>query len=298
MYQLNHPSLSTSEIAKEDNRKSHIDFASASTTALEITGHPVQRKHSRMRIEGLNRTRNLKKSIKVMIIIIALFLLSWLPIHLYRLVTTFYPIVLRLFENSVSEADIHLNFLDFFPPNQSIANLSKSKDFVRNVIQNGAIDTTYSFKTLHNRYVFMFFYFMAMSSVCYNPIVYFWMHKKFRTEVKQLFSRIFRCWMCDRVKTRRDSLIVRQNAKKIGVGHMTSDNTGQLLPSLARCSHSSTGGEGGSEIRHQYNKNGGHLPKNVKKKVSYVSSFKIRSKRFSSLSSESTVSSTKKSDHF
>lgn len=43
--------------------------------------------------------------------------------------------------------------------------------------------TFYEINTLHNRYVFFFCYFMAMCSVCYNPIVYFWMHKKFREEV-------------------------------------------------------------------------------------------------------------------
>lgn len=41
----------------------------------------------------------------------------------------------------------------------------------------------YEINTLHNRYVFFFCYFFAMCSVCYNPIVYFWMHKKFREEV-------------------------------------------------------------------------------------------------------------------
>ena len=44
--------------------------------------------------------------------------------------------------------------------------------------------TVYEINTLHNRYVFFFCYFMAMCSVCYNPIVYFWMHKKFRQEVR------------------------------------------------------------------------------------------------------------------
>lgn len=48
--------------------------------------------------------------------------------------------------------------------------------------------TLYEVNTLHNRYVFFFCYFMAMCSVCYNPIVYFWMHKKFREEVNNLPS--------------------------------------------------------------------------------------------------------------
>lgn len=72
-----------------------------STTSGGAGGSRVNlsRKRSRMRIEGINRTRNLKKSIKIMVIIIALFLFSWLPIHLYRLTTTFYPILVDLFDS-------------------------------------------------------------------------------------------------------------------------------------------------------------------------------------------------------
>lgn len=74
----------------------------------------LERKRSRMRIEGINRTRNLKKSIKIMVIIIALFLFSWLPIHLYRLTTTFYPILVDLFDgtfgNGATAASRVINF--------------------------------------------------------------------------------------------------------------------------------------------------------------------------------------------
>jgi hypothetical protein len=71
----------------------------------------------------------------------------------------------------------------------------------------------YKPKTLHNPYVFFFCYFMSMSSVCYNPIVYFWMHKKFRNEVKQLFSKIFYL-VCAGKK--------RQPAKKINIANSSN----------------------------------------------------------------------------
>lgn len=95
--------LSESELY-EKSRASAASCNSSSRVNLE-------RKRSRMRIEGLNRTRNLKKSIKTMVIIIALFLFSWLPIHLYRLTTTFYPILVSLFGgNGASTANRVINF--------------------------------------------------------------------------------------------------------------------------------------------------------------------------------------------
>jgi hypothetical protein len=68
----------------------------------------VRRKGSHMRVDGINRTGNLKKSIKVMVIIITLFLLSWLPIHLYRLTTTFYPLIADFYDNSINSSILHL----------------------------------------------------------------------------------------------------------------------------------------------------------------------------------------------
>nr|QVK45724.1 G protein-coupled receptor [Proales similis] len=138
---------------------------------------------NRMRIEGLNRTRNLKKSIKIMVIIIALFLLSWLPIHTYRLLTTFYPIISRYFQPSQSHlANIDWNSLSACEPNKSASDCISQL-----LIELTKGESHIGLNTLHNRYVFFFCYMLAMSSVCYNPIVYFWMHKKFRAEVKRIF---------------------------------------------------------------------------------------------------------------
>jgi hypothetical protein len=209
-------------------------------------------KRSKLRVEGLNRTRNLKKSIKIMIIIIVLFLLSWLPLHLYRLVTTFYPVITDFIHSpflAVYSFNSHSNstetlssefqsvststhasstliksdilkthdigfdlLLNKFTeklnityltelctkqyPNSTHTNSSSSKEcFLKNL---GDIKSDKDFKlnTLHNRFVFFACYFMAMSSVCYNPIVYFWMHKKFRAEVKLLFLNIFLSFKC------------------------------------------------------------------------------------------------------
>ncbi len=144
-----------------------------------------------------------------------LFLLSWLPIHLYRLITTYVPLIKNHFENS------HTSISNLNPNkgNQSaqlnnlIAECKKNTtnklciyEAINKALANIKVlddvkDTTsYS---LHNRYVFFISYFMSMSSVCYNPIVYFWMHKKFRTEVKQIFSRVFRFGFQIRSRTNR-----------------------------------------------------------------------------------------------
>ena len=173
------------------------------------------RKRSAMRVDGINRERNLKKSIKLMIIIIVLFLLSWLPIHLYRLVTTFYPLVAsfvndltirrtgdeasKLWSNSSSSSPslmtVSTNYerqIDMCKQNISskeclVFALREIKDF-----SDKASSFSLRLNTLHNRYAFLVAYFMAMSSVCYNPIVYFWMHKKFRAEVGQILARLLR----------------------------------------------------------------------------------------------------------
>jgi hypothetical protein len=197
-----------------------------------------------MRVEGCTRTRNLKKSIKVMIIIIVLFLLSWLPIHIYRLATTFYPLVKGFWANVQTSPSLANPFASSGNRSsssssslieQNLTSLVNStlgdslrgvdlcsgigggpssqayKDCLFSDMRSGgdgnssgssgvAVSTgDYKINTLHNRYVFFVCYFMAMSSVCYNPIVYFWMHKKFRTEVQTLFVNIvsFRCrWCC------------------------------------------------------------------------------------------------------
>lgn len=178
------------------------------------TTNSCGRKKSGMRVENLNRTRNLKKSIKVMIIIIALFLLSWLPIHLYRILTTYIPFFQDLSSSSSSSSSTRTNYDELnndnnnnnssFSFNQSLLlafrleNCKKNtSDFncITDMIKDLQVQNI-KINTLHNRYVFFICYFMSMSSVCYNPIVYFWMHKKFRSEVKQLFSRLFALFRC------------------------------------------------------------------------------------------------------
>ncbi len=151
---------------------------------------------------GTNRTKNLKNSIKIMVIIIALFLLSWLPIHLYRLVTTYVPLIREYIASSESAQKL-LDPELYGSKNRTLEEIENcrkthDKNCEDNVIlrEITSIKVAYSGKdaqyhTLHNPYVFFISYFMSMSSVCYNPIVYFWMHKKFRTEVKQTLANFF-----------------------------------------------------------------------------------------------------------
>jgi hypothetical protein len=283
-------SRSSSETVKNDIKKSQIDAASLSNTALQEINPPIQRKHSRMRIEGLNRTRNLKKSIKVMIIIIALFLLSWLPLHTYRLVTTFYPLLSEFFEQKSNEKSLSVAY----------GNLTQNQtqsDYIKSFMKKNSPAT--EFKTLHNKYVFLFFYFMAMSSVCYNPIVYFWMHKKFRLEVKQIFNRIFNFsrWLKNNRESNR-SIITQQSSRKNLEITMTNSEVGPCAPMLPHAPilirRFSNANNADIDVNGDHCKCNNSQKNLKKKKVSYMASFKIRSKRFSSLSSESNTS--KKSD--
>lgn len=316
--------------------------ANQAEALLTPTGN-LQRKRSRMRIEGLNRTRNLKKSIKVMIIIIALFLLSWLPNHLYRLVTAFYPIIINLLDQSfLSKSSGQLNgseegvFGGLDDGKQALFNLTINEGCIKNNITyckewvfnalkelrdpNDTINLNYKLNTLHNRYVFFFCYFMAMSSVCYNPIVYFWMHKKFRAEVKQLFNRIFNVSFRlnnnnnnnntinnseNRTSTRlpninlnatrtSSSLNVRPNSTATVT---TMTNLSSKTNKLSIVSKPSTSYEtSDSAYSSKYTRN---VQKQGKKlvKSNCVTSIKIKNNRFNSLSSESTVSSSKKSEY-
>ena len=209
----------------------------ASTPALLVCStHSINKKRSSVNVklqtntkaksEGFNRTRNLKKSIKVMIIIIALFLLSWLPIHLYRLITTYVPLIHNYFDSSASgpgtsepmiTAGNHtLNVIDLLASCKNNTSQQTCIDAVNEAIKDmkvyGEADAkSYS---LHNPYVFFISYFMSMSSVCYNPIVYFWMHKKFRAEAKQVFSKIFRLGFLIRSRFRFASLRNQTSSSK------------------------------------------------------------------------------------
>ena len=194
--------------ANNNNNKdinSSVETFNIVTSSTKSSTSQIKQKNSKMRIEGLNRTQNLKKSIKTMVIIIALFLLSWLPIHLYRLITTLTPFIKNFLEQ-----------LSTYFPDDSLSSMTKNntellqlitdcsknnsneKDCISKTVNKALKDLRtpdvpyIKIPTLHNRYVFFICYFMSMSSVCYNPVVYFWMHKKFRTEVKNLFKCIFR----------------------------------------------------------------------------------------------------------
>ena len=285
-------SRASSESVKNDIKKAqNIDSASFSTTALHEKTQPIQRKHSRMRIEGLNRTRNLKKSIKVMIIIIALFLLSWLPLHTYRLITTFYPLISDIFEEVSNEKSLRTIVFGNLSQNQT-------EDYIKSFMKKNASPN--NFKTLHNKYVFLFFYFMAMSSVCYNPIVYFWMHKKFRLEVKQIFGRIFNFsrWLKKNRESTRSTITHQTTRKNLEITMTNNSEAGQCAPmlpqqaSILKFPNNKTNDE--IEVFGDQFKANNSQRIHKKKKVSYMASFKIRSKRFSSLSSESNAS--KKSD--
>ena len=312
------------------NTEDSINMVISSATNLSLDKvSTVTRKKSRMRIEGLNRTRNLKKSIKVMIIIIALFLLSWLPIHLYRLVTTYIPFFDDLFENKTfsqtTKSSIDLSSFG----NQSLELLlqdckknTSNKDCIYNMvnkaIKNIKVPEVQNVKinTLHNRYAFFICYFMSMSSVCYNPIVYFWMHKKFRAEVKQLFNRIFSALF--RVKkaqsgsdTSNLQAIAISNYTKRNKQYNNSKNTNVIL--YHKSKNSSTPNQ--SEIKNIDDENdeddqlahlnSDNINKNLRNKdkskrnkrlerlSGSIFSIKTKNKRLSSFSSESTSWSKK-----
>lgn len=307
-----------------------IHLASVSVTSLNNKSNV--RKKSRMRIESLNRTRNLKKSIKVMIIIIALFLLSWLPIHLYRLVTTYIPFFEDLFNRTVSNVDKTAIELSSFG-NQSIEFIlqdckknTSDKDCVYNTINKAIKEIrvpevqNIRINTLHNRYVFFICYFMSMSSVCYNPIVYFWLHKKFRAEVKQLFSRIF-ITIC-RCKHTQTNSLTSTNLQGLGTAsnfnkrnpnnhYNKKNNNNEII--FYKKSHDTNSNDKNSDIKNIDDEDNEQLARlnsesintntsssrtvSNRKKLSgsLFSSLKTRNKRFCSLSSESTASSSRKS---
>jgi len=214
--QGNKKSKSTAAVVAGGTHNQNDDILMHTVVLSTKSPNSCGRKKSGMRVENLNRTRNLKKSIKVMIIIIALFLLSWLPIHLYRILTTYIPFFqdLSSSSSSSSSSSTRANYDELnnnnnnnnssFSFNQSLLlafrleNCKKNtSDFncITDMIKDLQVQNI-KINTLHNRYVFFICYFMSMSSVCYNPIVYFWMHKKFRSEVKQLFGRLFALFRC------------------------------------------------------------------------------------------------------
>ncbi|RNA15662.1 orphan G- coupled receptor 40 [Brachionus plicatilis] len=286
---------------------------SKKSTTLDFQHFGIKKtvKKSRMRIEGLNRTRNLKKSIKTMIIIIALFLLSWLPIHFYRLATTFYPIVVDYIEKNLTPSEylIQSRTVLFNRTNSQPVYLNTTmieacrknetyKDCLMNALKGLRESTepgslSYKINTLHNRYVFFFCYFMAMSSVCYNPIVYFWMHQKFRTEVKELFGRIFNFRLRrEREKTRVASLITSTNYPRSSA-HIATVQTSKMTKFSILSKNSTVVNNHEKED----DKDGKKTKKKRVKQPCYVSNIKIRKNRFSSLSSESTGSSSKRSEN-
>lgn len=313
---------------KNTNRKSFHDIKSKSeidvrkpciqslvslsqkTTTLDLSSFAAKKsaKKSKMRIENLNRTRNLKKSIKTMIIIIALFLLSWLPIHLYRLATTFYPIVVDYIEKNLTPSEyliqsgtvlynrtisqpvfLNTSMIEACSKNETYKEcLMSALKGLRESSEPGSL--SYKINTLHNRYVFFFCYFMAMSSVCYNPIVYFWMHKKFRNEVKDLFSRIFSLRKKpERQRTRLVSLITSNNHPKSSpqIVHFQSSK----MTKFSVLSKNSN-----TQIKREKEDSKKIRKKRIGQPFS-MASIKIRKKRFSSLSSESTGSSSKRSEN-
>lgn len=173
-----------------------------------------------------------------MIIIIALFLLSWLPIHLYRLVTTYYPLIRKYLNSSkASDPTYNESFKSFLSICQNSSDQLCYYRAINKAIAGIKIvdmSATERYKVLHNPYVFFVSYFMSMSSVCYNPIVYFWMHKKFRTEVKLTFSHIFRL-----------GFIIRSQTSKILTTASAQSSTASNLPptiqsNTKQCSQPST----------------------------------------------------------
>jgi hypothetical protein len=258
-----------------------------------ITSVDLRPQKTRMRVDGLNRTQNLKKSIKTMIIIITLFLLSWLPIHLYRLVTTFYPLIIK-FLNSFSSADASLSrsLNDTYELcNKNLSTKECLFDVIREI--GNKDHNSYRLNTLHNRFAFFFSYFMAMSSVCYNPIVYFWMHKKFRADVKQIFKSMLNFnFLLKLRQTKRSTSSERANLNEKRLSTVlldTSRSPNGTKFSLISSRRSSNEPSCAHQTRQQNRK---------RKEQNFLHSFKVRSKRFNSLSSESTTtsSSTRRSE--
>ncbi len=185
--------LNLDDVMMANSGRSNLSTIVKNIEMFSCCGHKKASKTigtSQMCTESDKRTHNLKKSMKLMVIIIALFLLSIGPIHLYRLITTFYP----LLRSNSSLMQIKPTVFD---PTNSTATTAAANCTIENFLhcfylttnsnQNGPIQPT---KTLHNRYAYFFCHFLSMSSVCYNPIVYFWMHKKFRRDVKSLFANL------------------------------------------------------------------------------------------------------------
>ncbi len=314
------------------NADDSINAAISSATNLSLDKvSTTTRKKSRMRIEGLNRTRNLKKSIKVMIIIIALFLLSWLPIHLYRLVTTYIPFFDDLFEDKTFSQTTKLSIdLSSFG-NRSIDLIlqeckknTSNKDCIHNMVNKAIKDIkvpevqNVKINTLHNRYAFFICYFMSMSSVCYNPIVYFWMHKKFRAEVKQLFSRVFSVFFrLKKSQSRSDTsnlqVIATSNCTKRNNRYNNNQNANAILNPKSK--NSSTQSEiknirdendeddqlahldsaNSNTDKRFHNRETSMKNKRLQKLSGSIFALKTRNKRLYSFSAESTTSSSRKS---
>jgi len=252
--QGNKKSKSTAAVVAGGTHNQNDDILMHTVVLSTKSPNSCGRKKSGMRVENLNRTRNLKKSIKVMIIIIALFLLSWLPIHLYRILTTYIPFFqdLSSSSSSSSSSSTRANYDELnnnnnnnnssFSFNQSLLlafrleNCKKNtSDFncITDMIKDLQVQNI-KINTLHNRYVFFICYFMSMSSVCYNPIVYFWMHKKFRSE--RAFNTILKnnnnnnnknSRLNNRIyfkKVRNNSTSIQSNHESVNLNHNTIIN--------------------------------------------------------------------------
>lgn len=243
-----------------------VDLINNDTSPSTVMTPILIRKQSRgkLRVEGFTRTRNLKKSIKIMIIIIVLFLLSWLPIHVYRLLTTYYPIVQSYFNSKLNGArgDTSARVSPHGGEDHSESVLSKMSETTVNgtlisvlcsmyqttsqayrdcllakwktldyksLFNNSSVSSynedQFKLDTMHNRYAFFVCYFMAMSSVCYNPIVYFWMHKKFRAEVKLLFLNIVYKLRCKKKKNKSNSVNIGRSNRHLQTSLLTTSST-------------------------------------------------------------------------
>ena len=325
----------------EDFMDDKADVKAANLRRRDANGHNSIPRRSNIRMDFIIRKRNLKKSMKLMIIIILLFLLSWLPIHLYRLVTTFYPLVagfladvflfgrasgaamsLRNSTHLLNATNIELCKHNISSKECLVFALRELKD-----INDDTNNLSFKLNTLHNRYVFFVAYFMAMSSVCYNPIVYFWMHKKFRAEVRQILSRLCRCSSTNSGRSQQqqqqqapgrsymnttralNSAAAQYNKQQQVTTTATSKRELCLLNNsdahtfghnskfgmIVRQAQLNTSGSGKARNGDLTGKHCA-LHKAKKKHAAYIDSFRAKNKRFSSLSSESTTSSSKKSE--
>lgn len=114
----------------------------------EVIGHSIEN-------QQVSHLKSRKRSIRMLVIVVALFSISWMPLNMYHILLNFHP------DRTA------------FVPNSN---------------------------------VYLGFHWLAMSSVCYNPLVYCWTKGAFRAELRKSIMCLMRNRPChkDPSKLKRD----------------------------------------------------------------------------------------------